>query len=142
MFVCFKCRAAFAQYKLLARHLRHHHSLKTKAQAKTQLTCVQDGCNQQFQSPAAFRKHLVKHSNNCEGNDNSPALNSESASDVTQECQFDDEQSHDLSPASQCSVNDLSPPSQCSSGDPSLMTPVIETPVVNIISKKKNRLTS
>ena len=68
MFVCFKCRAAFAQYKLLARHLRHHHSLKTKAQAKTQLTCVQDGCNQQFQSPAAFRKHLVKHSNNCEGN--------------------------------------------------------------------------
>ena len=84
----------------------------------------------------------MKHSNNCEENDNSPALNSESASDITKECQFDDEQSHDLSPASQCSVNDLSPPSQCSSGDPSLMTPVIETPVVNIISKKKNRLTS
>ena len=78
--------------------------MKTKAQAKTQLTCVQDECYQQFQTPAAFGKHLVKHSNNCEENDNSPALNSESASDITKECQFDDEQSHDLSPASQCSV--------------------------------------
>ena len=124
MFLCFKCRAAFPQYNVLTRHLRHYYALRTKAQAKTRLTYVQRG--QQFNSPASFRYHLLSCKKGAVNNDGMCAATSRATLNTGDESQVGDVQSN---------TSDIA--FQGCEGDDAL--PDRETPEPTVVSRKKKK---